>query len=178
MRRELLQGILLDVQPELCKLRTVLANAIEGMSTEDFARHPEGKWSSAEILDHLNLTYVGTIKNFERCLAAEKARASGDRKTKRWQRRAVVWLGFIPSGRKSPERALPRGTPLEQLRTEVFENIERMDNVIAECDARFGRGKLLADHPILGPLTAHEWRKFHLAHGRHHARQIMRRKNC
>jgi hypothetical protein len=144
------------------------------MSADEFARHPPGKWSSAEILDHLNLTYLGTIKNFDRCLASGAPGASPDRKTKRWPRRIIVWLGYFPGGRKSPDRVLPRGTPLQQLTTEVFENIARMDHVIAECDARFGPGKPLADHPILGPMTAREWRKFHLVHGKHHVRQILR----
>jgi DinB superfamily len=165
------------VHRELLTLRTVLANAIDGMSTEDFACHPPGKWCSTEILDHLNLSYRGTIKNFERCLAAGKSGATPDRKAKRWRRRAITWLGWFPSGRKSPERVLPRGTPLEQLKTEIFENVARMDEIIAECDTRFGRGKPVADHPILGPLTAQEWRKFHLVHGKHHARQILRLKN-
>ena len=163
---------------KLSDLRTRLANAIDGMTAEDLARHPEGKWSSAEILDHLNLTYRGTVKNCERCLAAGKSGASSDRNSKRWQRRVVIWLGYLPSGRKSPEPALPRGTPIPQLTTEIFENIARMDNVIAACDAQFGRGKSIAEHPILGPLTASEWRKFHWVHGRHHARQITRLKNA
>jgi Protein of unknown function (DUF1569) len=164
------------VHNELSNLRNVLANAIKGMSAEDFARHPAGKWNSSEILDHLNLTYLGTIKNFERCLATGKPGASVDRRIRQWQRRTIVWLGYFPSGRKSPERVLPRGTPVQQLSTEIFENITRMDELISECDARFGPGKPLADHPILGPLTAREWRKFHLVHGKHHARQIVRLK--
>jgi len=166
------------VTSKLLQLREQLAHAIQGMSAEDLARHPEGKWSSAEILDHLNLTYLGTIKNCERCLAAGKSGASADRKTRRWQRRVTVGLGYLPSGRKSPERALPRGTPIAQLTTEIFENITRMEKVIAACDAQFGRGKPIAEHPILGPLTAREWRKFHWVHGRHHARQIIRLKNA
>ena len=163
---------------KLSDLRTQLANAIDGMSEEELARHPEGKWSSSEILDHLNQTYRGTIKNCERCLSAGKSGANVDRKSKRWQRRAVILFGYLPSGRKSPERALPRGTPIAQLTTEIFENITRMENVIAACDAQFGRGKPIAEHPILGPLTAREWRKFHWVHGRHHARQIIRLKNA
>jgi hypothetical protein len=178
LRLKSLESILLDVASKLSDLRTQLANAIDGMSAEDLARHPEGKWSSAEILDHLNLTYRGTIKNCERCLAAGKSGASLDRNIKRWQRRVVIGLGYLPSGRKSPEPALPRGTPIAQLTTEIFENITCMENVIAECDSRFGRGKPIAEHPILGPLTAREWRKFHWVHGRHHARQIIRLKNA
>jgi hypothetical protein len=178
LRLKLLQSILLDVTSKLVQLREQLAKAIQGMSPEDLARHPQGKWSSAEILDHLNLTYLGTIKNCERCLAARKSGASVDRNAKRWQRRLTIGLGYLPSGRKSPERALPRGTPVAQLTSEIFENITRMENVIAACDAEYGRGKSIAEHPILGPLTADEWRKFHWVHGRHHARQIIRLKNA
>ena len=162
---------------KLSDLRDRLAAAIDGMSAEDLVRHPEGKWSSAEILDHLNLTYRGTIKNCERCLASGKPGTRTDRSSKRWQRRGILWLGYFPPGRKSPERALPRGTPIPQLTTEIFENIARMESVIADCDAQFGHGQVIAEHPILGPLTASEWRKFHWVHGRHHAQQIIRLKN-
>lgn len=154
-------------------LRDELTKAINGMSPEDLSRHPEGKWSSAEILDHLNQTYRGTIKNCERCLAAGKS-GSHDRKSKCWQRRVVIWLGYMPSGRKSPVGALPRGTPVPQLTTEILENIQRMESVIEKCDREYGRGKEIAEHPVLGPLTAREWQKFHWLHGRHHARQINR----
>ena len=162
---------------KLSDLRIRLTEAIDGMTAEDLVRHPEGKWSSAEILDHLNQTYRGTIKNCERCLAAGNSGAHSDRNSKRWQRRVVVWLGYVPSGRRSPEAVLPRGTPIPQLTTEIFQNITRMDDLIGACDAQFGRGKSIATHPILGPLTASEWRKFHWVHGRHHARQITRLKN-
>ena len=163
---------------KLSDLTNELTRVINGMSVEDLSRHPEGKWSSAEILDHLNLTYRSTIKNCERCLAAGKSGASVDRKSRRWERRVLIWLSYFPSGGKSPERALPRGTPITQLTTEIFENITRMENIIAACDAQFGHGNPIAEHPMLGPLTASEWRKFHWVHGRHHARQIMRLKDA
>ena len=178
MQLELLQSILLDVTSKLSDLRDQLAKAIDGMTAEDLARHPEGKWSSAEILDHLNQTYRGTVKNCEHCLATGRSGENVGRNTKRWQRRVVIWLGYIPSGRTSPAHALPRGTPIAQLIIEIFENITRMENLIAACDAQYGRGKSIAEHPILGPLTASEWRKFHWIHGMHHARQIIRLKNA
>jgi hypothetical protein len=163
------------VHQELAKLQDAISKTIAGMTPERLACHPNGKWSSANILDHLNLTYLGTIKNFERCLAAGRPGAGPDRHSKRWQRRAIVWLGIFPRGRKSPERVLPRGTPAEQLTKDIFQNIARMDEVITKCEIRFGP-KPLAEHPILGPLTGDEWRRFHLVHGKHHARQIAKLK--
>src|SRR5450755_475398 len=98
----------------LAKLQQVLASSIAGMAPEQLACHPEGKWSTAEILEHLNLTYVGTIKGLQRCLDSGAPSASSDRGRKRWQRLIVIGVGYFPHGRKSPERVLPRGAPPQQ----------------------------------------------------------------
>ncbi len=158
-------------------LQRAIADAILGMTPEDLTRHPEGKWSTAEILEHLNLTYIGTVKGLGRCITSGETTASPDRSAKRLQRITVTKLGYFPNGRKSPERVLPRGLPAEQVKAEILENVARMQALIDECEARFGKRKPIADHPILGPLTAPEWRKFHLVHGRHHVKQILRLKN-
>ena len=51
-----------------------------------------------------------------------------------------------------------------------------MDEAIAQCEQRYGSRAMVLDHPVLGPLTARQWRKFHLAHGRHHVKQIRERR--
>jgi hypothetical protein len=162
------------MHPSLAELTRVIDSAIHDMSAEDMTRHHEGKWSTLQILDHLNLTYIGTIKNFERCLATGKPMADPDRGSKRLHRLTVIGLGYFPRGRTSPARVEPRQNPPQEVTTQIFSNIARMDEVITESDARFGRGQPLTNHPIIGPLTAAEWRKFHLVHGKHHAKQILR----
>lgn len=158
------------------QLSSGITNAIHGMSPEDLYRHPEGKWGAAQILEHLNLSYLGTAKNLERCVASGQALASSDRSSRRLQRFVVTKLHWMPGGRKSPERALPRGMPPEQVKVEILQSLTRMEKAIADCEARFGSNKPIADHPVLGPLTASEWRGFHLTHGRHHLKQILRLK--
>jgi hypothetical protein len=64
--------------------------------------------------------------------------------------------------------------PLEEVRGEISTKIETMDALIEQCATRFGPRNKLLDHPILGPLTATQWRKFHLLHGLHHQKQILR----
>ena len=157
----------------LAQLHSILASAINGMTPEQLTRHPEGKWSPGEILEHLNLTYSGTIKGLERCLQSGTTSASLDRSSKRLQRLILIGAGYFPRGRKSPPRVAPRGTPAEQVAKEILDNVARMDRVIQECEIRFGRSPV-ADHPVLGPLTSAEWRKFHLVHGKHHAKQLRR----
>jgi Protein of unknown function (DUF1569) len=175
LRPERLRLILLkSMHPKMEQLHEVLSYAIRGLTPTELARHPQGKWSAAEILEHLNLTYTGTIKGLERCLEAGTPRASADRKKMRWQRLVVTRLGYFPSGRKSPDRVLPRGMSAEQVAKEIFQNIARMDDVITRCESRFSARLPIVDHPILGPLTAQEWRGFHAAHGKHHAHQILK----
>ena len=156
-------------------LRAALSAAIKDITPEQLAYRKKGKWSSAEILEHLNLTYIGTAKSLSRCLASGSLRTSDGRRTGWAQRLVTLTLGYFPPGRKSPERAIPRGTPCEQVMAEIMQNLATMEEVIKECEGRFG-DRPLANHPALGPLTASEWRKFHVVHGKHHARQILRRR--
>jgi len=158
----------------LDKLKQSLESAVEGMSTEQLSWHPPGKWCAAEVLEHLYLTYTGTIKGFERVMTRGKplaSRASVAHRVRTW---VAVGLGQMPAGRKAPAVAQPKGLPAEKVRNEIGAKIVAMDAIIAECEARFGRRVRLLDHPILGPLTAPQWRKLHLVHGRHHQKQLLR----
>jgi len=56
--------------------------------------------------------------------------------------------------------------------SEIVPKIAEMDAVIASCERKFGSRRKLLDHPVLGPLTAAQWRKFHLVHGLHHVKQL------
>jgi hypothetical protein len=156
----------------LQRLQEAIASATRGMSAEDLRRHPEGKWSTAEVLEHLYLSYSGTTKAFERCLQADKPLARAPLLKDRMKTFVVTGLGHMPEGRKAPERTQPRGMQSDEVTREIGPRISAMDAVIAQCEARFGERTRVLDHPILGPLTARQWRKFHWVHGRHHLKQI------
>jgi hypothetical protein len=91
----------------------------------------------------------------------------------RWRTLVVVGFGYLPKGRKAPKTTEPRGLPMEKVRNEVGQKIEAMDAIITQCESRHGASVPLLDHPILGPLTARQWRKFHVLHGMHHRKQLM-----
>jgi hypothetical protein len=158
----------------LGRLQEKLTAACAGMNTEELSHHSPGKWSAANILEHLYLTYTGTIKGFERCLEAGKPLARKPTLRDRVAVAYVLWLNHLPEGRKAPANTTPRGIEPEKVMQEIDQKIQAMGDLIDQCEAKFGDGIKLLDHPILGPLTASEWRKFHFLHGRHHARQIAR----
>ena len=157
----------------LQRLQDDIAAAIAGLTDEQFAWHPDGKWSSAEILEHLYLTYTGTIKGFERCLAAGKPLARPCTIKDHLQTTVVVRCGYMPGGRKAPPQATPRGTPCAKLRSEVLPRIAEMDSLIERAVRAYGVHARLLDHPIIGPLRGPEWCKFHWVHGHHHVQQIV-----
>lgn len=162
------------MKSDLQELHQAIASAIEGMSPEHMTRHPEGKWSVAQILEHLSLSYGGTTKGFERCLQAGHPVATVPSFKSRVAASVVTTFGYLPEGRKAPSYTEPCGVPSEAVRTLIGQQIAAMDDVIAKCEELYGKRTRLLDHPILGPLTAQQWRKFHLVHGKHHLKQIKR----
>jgi|SRR5450631_1286818 len=86
----------------------------------------------------------------------------------------VTDFGYFPTGRKSPEGAKPKGMSAETVLGEINGRIAQLDEVIQKCEGKFGKHTFVGDHPVLGPITMQQWRKFHWAHGRHHIRQILR----
>ena len=155
------------------KLKENLESAMEGMSSEQLSWHLPGKWCAAEVLEHLYLTYAATIKGFEEVIASGKPLATRASMGQRVLTFVAVGLGQMPGRRKTPAVAEPRGLPTEQVRNEIGAKLVAMDAIIAQSEARFGRQVKLRNHPILGPLTAPQWRKLHLVHGRHHLKQLL-----
>ncbi len=154
--------------------RRDLLATVEGMSGEQLRWHPEGKWCAAEILEHLYLTYTGTIKGFEKLLTSGQPLVSPASMKQRVRALVVVGFGHMPEGRTAPENTRPRGMAAEEARRQIGQTMAHMNAIIAQCESRFGRRVQLLNHPILGPLTPAQWRKFHVVHGRHHHKQILR----
>lgn len=165
------------MHPTTEHIRRILVSVTRGMTLEDWSRHPEGKWSAAEVVEHLSLTYSGTARSMQRVLEAGKPTATP---LKLKQRLAIWWvtqLGRFPEGRQSPSQVAPKGLangePAGAVLKTALDNLSQMDAAIADCERRFG-GICLSDHPVLGALNGSQWRKFHSVHARHHAEQIAR----
>ncbi len=158
----------------LRQLQESISAAASGMTAEQLKWHPAGKWSTTEILEHLLLTYSGTVRGFKRCLQVGKPIATSPSWKHRFSTFVVLNLQYFPKGRQAPAPTRPKGTPAEVVLPAIQGNIAAMDEAIRACAQKFGDRVKLVDHPILGPLTADEWRKFHWIHACHHVRQIQR----
>ena len=161
----------MPLESHLERLQREIAAAVEGLSAERLGWSPPGKWCAAEVLEHLYLSYTGTIKGCHR-VADGEALVTRSTFGHRWRTMVVVELGYFPSGRKTPKVANPRGLPRDKVLAEIGPKIAEMDALIRLCEEKLGRRAKLMDHPALGPLNGRQWRKFHLIHGLHHVKQI------
>ncbi len=157
------------------RLQRELEEAVGDAGPGDLAKAPTGKWSAAQILEHLFLTYLHTNRGLARCLEQGAPLATRATLKDRLATLLVVNLGYFPGGRKAPERSVPRGMAPEEVRQALAPELYKMSAGLDDCERKFGVRTKILDHPILGPLTADEWSKFHWVHGRHHARQIRER---
>ena len=94
------------------RLQKELENAMAGATPADLAKGPAGKWSPAQILEHLFLTYKGTNHGVARCLEKGTPLVTRATLTHRVGTVLVVNIGYLPSGRKAPEPTIPRGMSL------------------------------------------------------------------
>jgi DinB superfamily len=163
------------VSPELEQIRREAERLTAEMSQADWHHTAPGKWSCAQTFEHLLLSYMATTKGTLR--AMEIGRPLGGRPTLRDRISTfyVAGLGFQLSERIAPQQTPPTdGASLESLR-QFNDALVAMDATLADAEKRFGTRVKLLDHPILGPLTANEWRRFHRTHARHHLKEIAER---
>jgi hypothetical protein len=147
-----------------------------GLSVDHLAHRPAGKWSIAEILDHLGRTYSGTVRGAERALDAGRPLARQPSLRERMLVLLVVEAGYFPSGRKAPRVAEPIGVAAADALAIARDHLQRMDDVLERAALKFGSNVGFLDHPVLGPLSIRQWRRFHWIHTCHHLRQIMARR--
>lgn len=159
----------------LGQLRQELEDVTKSLTDAALAQAPAGKWNSAQIIEHLYLTYKNTNKGIAKCMETGAPLATKSTIKHRLSTWIVVGLGYFPRAAKAPERVVPRGMPTEQVLSLIFAEIQTMESGLEACERRFGAKTKIMDHPFLGPLTAQQWCKFHCVHGRHHVQQIRER---
>lgn len=145
-----------------------------GMSPEQLDWHPNGKWSAAQILEHLSLAFAGTAKGMERALTTDIPAPKRTMKD-RLSVLVVVSLGYMPTGRQAPKGTIPGAGDPQNILSTIIAALTAMDAALTRVENLKG-SKVRLQHPILGPLTIPQWRKFHWVHTAHHLKQIDRLK--
>src|SRR5258706_8791242 len=122
------------------QLKKALESAVEGMSSEQLRWHPADKWCAAEVLEHLYLTYTGTIRGFEKVIESGKPLATRPSLTHRLRTFVAVGLCPPPPGRAAPPHTPPEGLAAGKGRREGGGKNTGVEGGIAPGEGRLGRG--------------------------------------
>jgi hypothetical protein len=156
---------------QLEALEPMILEPVAGLKDGQWHEAPPGRWSIAQILQHLAMGVDTVVQRLEE----RKDRTDLARRATAGQqllRHLLLGVGKIPPGRKSPAATRPDDEPdpklaMAQYRMAVARLAALADTVPPEQQAR-----LFVKHPYVGDLNLPEWIRFFYVHNRHHAHQI------
>jgi len=156
-------------------LPTLVLGPLRGRGDSDWERGSEGKWTPAQIVEHLALGLTSSAAKF----AERRSHAPMVRRPRtpaeKIAKLLIFGLRWFPPGRRAPERTVPAPQmPRVVAEPHFLAGVAEWNRLERELLPRRGTD-LFVKHPRLGDLTLEEWMQFHLIHARHHARQIRRR---
>jgi DinB superfamily len=162
----------------LQQLQQEIAASLQGLAAIQTQLRPStapDKWNIQQIVQHLTLTYASTEVAINGRLVKRRPTRTQPTLQQRIQQYAVTTFGYFPNGLEAPTPVYPPAdsSPLsgEELVQQVAAGLTPMDQLFDRAEAFFGPRRAIS-HVVLGPLSIHQWRRFHLTHGRHHIRQI------
>ena len=157
------------------QLPDLVLGPLTGRPDTDWHRAPPGKWCPGQIVEHLTLLLEYSARTFHSRRAKEPMRRRA-RSPREWAGYFLVLrVGWIPSGWRAPVPVRPAEHPerteMERRFREAVERCAVLERELLPSRA----GDLFVKHAVLGDLTLPEWRRFHVLHCAHHARQIRAR---
>ena len=159
----------------LNELSDLVLGPLRGRSDGEWEQGPPGKWTPAQIVEHLALGLSLSAQTFQS--RKDHAPMSRRRRTpaEHVARFFILGLRWFPPGRKSPERTTPaEGIDRATAEAHFRAGVEAWD-IVDRALLPERRFNLFVKQPRMGDLTVEEWMRFHLIHARHHARQIRER---
>ncbi len=153
-------------------LPDIVLGPLEGRPDADWQEAPTGKWTPAQIVEHLALALEWCATGFEERRAHDPMVRRPVTFPQRVGKLLVMHFGWFPPFLKAPSRSTPP-PHVDRAAAEAHfhRGIERTEGVIKLLLPARARD-LFVKHPRMGDLTFPEWLEFHVIHARHHARQI------
>ncbi len=156
--------------------RARLFRSVENLSEAERTFRPApGKWSIAEVLEHVSLVESNVLRLLQIALRKADAAGGGDRPEGE-PFAAVSIKEFVEQAAtrkyQSPEAAIPTGSAT------VADSRARLEETRAALDSlrplveRLDCTRMLYPHPAFGPLNIYQWLAFIGVHQSRHRQQI------
>jgi hypothetical protein len=148
---------------------------VDRFSEEEFARQPNGKWSVADVMQHLYLSARPVARLMtgprEVLLQWEKAREP----SRAYEEIADTYQLILSTGVKAPATMSPRPEDMPVDRSIIVERFTGVYRTLSEAVGHWSDEELdeyTIPHPVLELLTVREMLHFTSAHTLHHLRLL------
>jgi hypothetical protein len=155
------------------QLPDLVLGPLAGRAESHWHRAPPGKWTPAQIAEHLAIGLDATSRRFDE----RRNRPPMTRRPRSALARVadfcILRLGWYPQGWFSaPEGTRPSARPDPATVERTFRDGHSRFVALARSILPGRRRDLFVKHPVMGDLTLEEWLRFHVVHCAHHAKQI------
>ncbi|MEO6213697.1 MAG: DUF1569 domain-containing protein [Vicinamibacterales bacterium] len=152
--------------------REAIEDGAGSLALDVIGRPVDGRWSVAEILEHLTLAFRGNTASLHKALESGEPRARPASLKQRLGRVVVVDLGYFPRV-EAPQMTRPtRAIPADRALPEIRDALELLEATLTRVSETFGPHVAVANHPYFAGMTVDQWRKFHWRHTVHHMKQV------
>ena len=164
-----------EIYDHIERTRARLVAAVENLSEEQQVYSPAaGRWSAAELVEHLAIVESGVVKLLDKLLAkAEESGAAARAGSDAFE--PVSIEEFVERARgvklEAPERIRPTGVALADSLAHLGESRAALQALRPRVERTDGRA-LRFPHPAWGPLDLYQWLLFVGAHEDRHLAQI------
>ena len=161
----------MKVRRQLERLEEIVLDDLDGVADSAWHEAPAGKWSLAQIVDHLGRA-VDTIATAFEAQDDERPRERRASPRQHLLRHLLLGAHKLPKPRAISERNRPGQRPDPELVTAAFRMaVERLASLTETWPAAKQEG-IFVSHPVLGELNLPEWGRFFFVRGRQYAHQI------
>jgi hypothetical protein len=159
------------VRRQLERLKEMTLGDLKDVKGAAWHEAPTGKWSLAQIVDHMARAIDTIVGAFEaQADVAPRPRHATPRQ--HLLRHLMLGANQLPSPRAISERNRPSDRPDPEMVTAAFRMaVERLTELTESWPAPKQEG-LFVPHPVLGELNLPEWARFFYVRGLQYAHQI------
>ncbi|WP_223068972.1 DinB family protein [Paenibacillus caui] len=147
-------------------VRQLLWNAVAGLSCEKLNKPPaRGKWSAAQVLEHLYLT--------ERAIAGQIGITLKEGRNARAEPKPFRLVLDRSRHMATLPHLVPGDEPatLESLKSKLNQSRHALEEVLKDVDDELGKNRSFP-HPEYGPMNLKQWEEFVGIHEQRHLEQI------